>query len=197
MTPLSAGNGGVAPAQSWTESEFSSVLRSAQAGDGSAFERLYRWLAPQVTSFAAARGVEDAEGIANEVFLRVFGHVNRFDGDSGAFRSWIFAIARNQVVDAYRAQSRRPPTVSIEVPETPVEGAESQAMASLGAERVKALLSVLSADQRDVILLRMIADLSLRQVAIVIDKPVTAVKALQRRALRRLQSELMAEVVTR
>jgi RNA polymerase sigma-70 factor (ECF subfamily) len=47
-----------------------------------------------------------------------------------------------------------------------------------------------------VILLRVVADLSLEQVAAVVDKPVTAVKALQRRGLRRLQSEVLAEVLT-
>lgn len=161
-----------------------------------AFERLYRWLAPQVTNFAAARGVEDAEGLTNEVFLRVFRQIGTFEGDGDAFRSWIFAIARNQVIDAHRAASRRPRVTGADVPEMAVDGADTQALRSLGHERVHRLLAVLSDDQRDVILLRMVADLSLAQVSTVIDKPVSAVKALQRRGLRRLQSEILSEVVT-
>ena len=51
-------------------------------------------------------------------------------------------------------------------------------------------------EDSDLVLLRMVGDLSLQQVALIVDKPVTAVKALQRRGLRRLQSEVLSEVVT-
>ena len=185
----------VARVQTWAEPDFAPTLKSSKAGDGMAFERLYRWMAPQVTNFAAARGVEDAEGITNEVFLRVFGQIAKFEGDAPAFRAWVFAIARNQVIDAQRAAARRPRSVDVDVPELAVGSAESAAMASIGSDRVRALLGALSDDQRDVILLRSIADLSLKQVAVVVDKPVSAVKALQRRGLRRLQSEILSEVV--
>jgi RNA polymerase sigma-70 factor (ECF subfamily) len=195
MTSVSAHNPKVAPVSSWTEPDFAPVLSAAKSGDGMAFERLYRWMAPQVTNFAAARGVEDAEGITNEVFLRVFGQIINFEGGSAAFRAWVFAIARNQVIDAQRAAARRPRSAGVDVPDLPVGSAESFAMASLGSDRVRALLAALSDDQRDVILLRSIADLSLKQVAVVVDKPVSAVKALQRRGLRRLQSEILSEVV--
>ncbi len=194
MASVSSHDPEVAPAR-WVEPDFASVLAAARAGEGIAFERLYRWLAPQVTNFAAARGVEDAEGIANEVFLRAFDRIAAFDGDGHAFRAWVFAIARNQVIDAQRAAARRPRSADVEVPDLLVGSAESDAMASIGIDRVRALLAALSDDQRDVILLRSIADLSLKQVAIVVDKPVSAVKALQRRGLRRLQAEILSEVV--
>lgn len=177
------------------EPDFATVLAAAKSGEGLAFERLYRWLAPQVTNFAGARGVEDAEGIANEVFLRAFGQIATFAGDGPAFRAWVFAIARNQVIDAQRAAARRPRSADVDVPDLPVGSAESDAMASIGTDRVQVLLAILSDDQRDVILLRSIGDLSLKQVAVVVDKPVSAVKALQRRGLRRLQSEILSEVV--
>jgi RNA polymerase sigma-70 factor (ECF subfamily) len=195
MTSVSSHNPGVAHAQAWIEPDFAPILAAAKRGEGRAFERLYRWLAPQVTNFAAARGVEDAEGVANEVFLRVFRQVATFDGGSTAFRSWVFAITRNQVIDAQRAAARRPQLAGIEPPEVAVSSAESYALTSLGTERVRSLLAALSDDQRDVILLRSIADLSLRQVSEVVGKPVSAVKALQRRGLRRLQSEILSEVV--
>lgn len=195
MTTVPAGEGDLASSRSWDEADFHAVLRAAKAGEGRAFERLYRWLAPQVTNFAGARGAEDAEGLANEVFLRVFEQISRFEGDSRAFRAWIFTIARNRVIDLHRMRSRRPIVTGQDPPDRTVDGAETQAMASLGTERVNDLLASLSVDQRDVILLRMICDLSLEQVAVAVDKPVTAVKALQRRGLRRLQSEILHEVV--
>jgi len=171
------------------------MLGDAVQGDGRSFERLYRWLAPQVTKFACSRSAEDPEGITNEVFLRAFRGLNSFQGDSTQFRAWIFAIARNQLIDAHRAQSRRPERSDDVVPDRSVEGAEVTALDALGTQRVVRMLGQLSDDQRDVILLRMIGDLSLAQVAAIVDKPVTAVKALQRRGLRRLQQEVLEEVV--
>jgi RNA polymerase sigma-70 factor (ECF subfamily) len=195
MTYAAGSNGEVGPARPWTGPDFSSTVSAARAGAGWAFEQLYRQYAPHVTSFAVARRADDPEGIANDVFVRVFQHLERFEGSSADFRSWIFAIARNQLIDAHRARSRRPQLADAAVPPRRAEAAETMAMASLGAERVDQMLSSLSEDQRDVILLRIIGDLSLEQVAHIVDKPVTAVKALQRRGLRRLQSHVLAEVL--
>ncbi len=194
MTSVSASKRGGGQVQSWTDADLAPVLSAAKEGEGLAFEQLYRWMAPQVANFAAARGADDAEGIANEVFLRVFRQIGNFEGESTAFRSWIFAITRNLVIDGHRARSRRPQVSSQDVPERLVDGAETEAMESLANERVSRMLDLLSDDQRDVILLRMIADLSLQQVAVVVDKPVTAVKALQRRGLRRLQDGILTGV---
>lgn len=177
------------------ESAFSALLTTAVAGDGRGYEGLYQWLAPEITRFAATRGADDAEGITNEVFLGAFRQLDRFAGDSSAFRAWIYAITRNRLIDAHRFESRRPQFSFGDVPEQPVVGADVEALDLLGLQRVVRLLDTLSDDQRDVILLRMIGDLSLRQVAAILEKPVSAVKALQRRGLRRLQSEILSEVV--
>jgi RNA polymerase sigma-70 factor (ECF subfamily) len=177
------------------ESAFASMLTAAAVGDGQGFEGLYRWLAPEITRFATIRGAEDPEGVTNEVFLGAFRQITHFNGDSGAFRAWIYAITRNRLIDAHRAASRRPPVADVEVPDQTVGGADVEALDLIGLQRVVRLLGHLSDEQRDVILLRMIGDLSLRQVAAVVDKPVSAVKALQRRGLRRLQNEILTEMV--
>lgn len=178
------------------ESMFAEVVGAAKAGDGRAFERLYRWLAPEILSFATARGAEEPGGLTNEAFFRAFQKLDRFEGRSDAFRAWVFAIARNLLIDAHRAGNRRPEIASRHVPDGMAAGADVEALDLLSTQRVTRLLSYLSEDQRDVVLLRMVGDLSLQQVALIVDKPVTAVKALQRRGLRRLQSEVLSEVVT-
>lgn len=170
------------------------LVGQARRGDGRAFEQLYRWLAGRIVTFGAARGAPDPEGIANETFLRAFRSLDRFEGDQASFRSWIFAIAHNLVVDGHRAAARRPQFDDVAVPERTVAAAETEALRGLGMERMVELMSVLSDDQRAVILLRMVGDLSLDDVAFVVEKPITAVKALQRRGLRRLQSRILAEV---
>lgn len=180
----------------WSDAEFDAIVQAGIEGEGWAFEKLFGWLAPQLTAFAAARRADDAEGITNETFLRAFANLHQFRGSPSSFRSWMFTIARNQLIDAHRASIRRPQIVSDEVPEELVGGAEDAAFEAFGAERISGMVACLSSDQRDVILLRLVADLSLKQVAEILDKPVGAVKALQRRGLQRLQSELLSEVVT-
>ncbi len=75
----------------------------------------------------------------------------------------------------------------------PQPGREDDALRDLGTERVCRLLSALSTDQRCVLALRVVADLSVEDVAIALDKPPGAVKAPQRRALAALRRRLSQE----
>jgi DNA-directed RNA polymerase specialized sigma24 family protein len=74
--------------------------------------------------------------------------------------------------------------------------AETEALAALGTERVRALLDGLSPDQRDVLLLRLLGDLTVEQAAGVLGKRPGAVKALQRRGLAAVSRALAAQGVT-
>ena len=170
-------------------------VASARRGDGG-FDELYRWLAGPVASFARARGAPDPEGLANETFLRVFRAVDRFEGDGAAMRTWVFSIARNLVIDAHRARARRPEIVDASVPERSAEAADTAALRNLADGEVAALLSTLTDEQREVVVLRLVADLSLAETAEIVGRPVTAVKRLQARALRSLQREILGEGVS-
>jgi len=170
---------------------FDHVLDAARSGDGWAFERLYKSLAQPITAFATVRGAEDPEGLTNDVFLRAFRALDTFEGGEAEFRSWTFSIARNALIDAHRLAARRPLISGRdEIPESAVESAETAALDSMSVQNVADMLSCLSDDQREVISLRLVSDLTLKQVADIIGKPVTSVKALQRRGMRRLQKEL-------
>ncbi len=177
-----------------------SVLAAAVAGAGWAFERIYGQLAPAVHGYLRTQGVDDPEGAVNDVFLRVFGAIGRFDGGPVAFRSWVFAIAHHLVVDRRRFASRRPPTITVEhLPEVATAAVEDDVVGRFDASVVAGVLRLLTADQRDVLLLRFVADLSLEEVAAAQGRSVGAVKAMQHRALasvRRLLEEISAEAGT-
>ena len=76
------------------------------------------------------------------------------------------------------------------LPETPGGDVEDDVLTRLGTETVHRMCAGLPADQRSVLLLRVLADLTVEQVAAVMDRSVGSVKALQRRGLRRLRAEL-------
>lgn len=182
-------------------SRHAGLIDAAVAGESWAFTELYRRYAARIKAFAASRRVEDADGVANDVMLKVFQKIGSFTGDEAGFESWLFTIARNRIIDVHRAAQRRPETVQRAWDQTSDDletdvSAEDRALDTFSLDDTIVRLNRLTDDQRDVIALRMIADLSLEQVAEIIDKPVTAVKALQRRGLARLQREILDKGVS-
>ena len=178
-----------------TGSELAVLLAGARDGSPTAFEQIYEELAPSVASYLRWNGVADVDGVTNEVLANVHSGIGRFKGDWTAFRSWVFTIAHHRLVDERRAARRRPMVVE-EVSEALAAGnVEDDASRVLGDERVAALLGTLSSDQRDVLLLRVVADLPLEEVADALHKSVGAVKSLQHRALATLRRHLAVEEI--
>ncbi len=179
---------------STSDETFASVLAAAQAGASWACTQLWSDHAPAVAAFAQARGSREPDDLTSEVFLAVFDRLATFRGDAEAFRSFVFSIAYRRLVDELRMRGRRGETVELVAEEDPrrASSAEDEATRRLGEHRALALIASLPADQRDVMMLRIVADLTVEQVAVVLDKRPGAVKALQRRALERLRKKLDA-----
>ncbi|MGH3494232.1 MAG: RNA polymerase sigma factor, partial [Sciscionella sp.] len=99
----------------------------------------------------------------------------------------------------YRQRERRPGLVEYrpEVDVRTVASAESDVTVRLASTEVLSTLAQLPADQRDVLALRFVADLSLEQVADIIGRSVGAVKQLQRRGLLTVRAVLAERGVTR
>ena len=170
---------------------FDSVLSAARAGSDWAWERIYADLAPGIGGYLRAHGAADPEDLVGEVFLQVVRNLNGFTGGEQAFRGWVYTIAHRRLVDERRRRSRRPSTPvepqTLATAEAAGGDVEDEALAALDGERVRAAIDALPPDQRSVLLLRIIGDLTIEQIAEAIGKRPGAVKALQRRALRRIE----------
>lgn len=170
------------------------ALELARSGDARGFDTLYRSLGGAVSGYLRARGVSDADGLANDVFVRAFRKVAGFEGGAEQFRSWLFRIARNAAIDDARRRKRRVSETSLDAaPESIGGDVERDVISRLAQERVRARLERLSPDQRDVLLLRIVADLSVEETAAALGKGYEAVKALQRRGLAALRRQLSEE----
>lgn len=174
---------------------FDSVLVAARAGAGWAFARLYEGLAPAVAGYLAVQGAGEPDDLTSEVFERVFTRIGGFSGDEGRFRSWVFTIAHNALVDDRRRRDRRPVPTSV-APDVPGGDAEDDALRRLSEERVRRLCDLLVPDQRDVLLLRLVAGLTLEETATVMGRTTGAVKALQHRAAASLRRQIEREGVS-
>lgn len=175
------------------------IVAGAQRRDGDAIVALYRALSPAVYGYLVHQTRDEswAEDLTAEVFLEVLRAVERFVGTPEGLRAWVFRIAHNTLIDHFRKQSRRRHDSIEELIETDglpasqaVEDPEAQAMSHLERERILAFVYELPADQRDVVLLRLVADLPISEVASLLDKSPGAVKALQHRAIRALAKRI-------
>lgn len=173
---------------------FPSVLAAAQAGADWAYRALYENLAPPVLGYLRGQGARDPEDLTSEVFVGVVRNIDSFEGDERSFRTWVFAIAHKRLVDERRRHSRRPEQLTDPAAFEPLieeigETVEPELHSGLPGPAAEALLK-LSPDQRAVVLLRIVADLSVSEVARILGKNEGAVKTLTRRALERLAAEL-------
>jgi RNA polymerase sigma factor (sigma-70 family) len=175
------------------EEAFQDCLASARAGDPSAWVTLYDDIAPLLHGYLRHQSLDDPDDVAGEVLLQVVRDVDGFDGSARQFRSWALAIAHHRMLDARRARIRRPadPRPAEDLPQQAGPDATLEPVLA-GAEwgRVGELLSRLTDDQREVVVLRVVNELTLEETARVLGRSVGSVKALQHRAFHALRAHL-------
>src|SRR3954464_3432254 len=174
------------------DDEWTGLMRSAVAGDGAAYHRLLSAIAP-VLRAAARRGlarggqpVDQSEDIVQEILLAV--HLKRHTWDVAApFAPWLFAIARNKLIDALRRRGRRvfvniEDFVEVLPGEAPVETAS--------AGEVAAQLQSLPARQRDVLQSIAVDSASIKDTAAKLAMTEGAVRVALHRGLASLTAKL-------
>jgi RNA polymerase sigma-70 factor (ECF subfamily) len=153
------------------------------SGESWTAEHAFATLARSVHGYLRTQLPAEADDLLGEVFVHVTRGIGRFRGDEAALRRWVFTIAHHRVVDERRRRVRRPRTV-----EPPVDVAgPSESHTDPG---LVAALNALTVEQREVVVLRFLADLPLDAVAGITRRRVGAVKALQHRALENLAAAL-------
>jgi RNA polymerase sigma-70 factor (ECF subfamily) len=155
------------------------------------FTAAFRTLSPSVRGYLRARGVEDCEAVTQDVFLALYSRMDSLRGGLEGAKALVFTIAHSRTVDHYRRRERTPAMVPHE-PESDLRTApatpEDLALAGSGA---LGLLNGLTEDHREVLLLRVVADLSIEQTAEIMGRTPGAIKQLQRRALEALRTHAL------
>jgi RNA polymerase sigma-70 factor (ECF subfamily) len=158
----------------------------AREGDDDALRLLYLLFADNVYGYVLAivHDEHDAEDITSEVFSKLPRALTRYQAGGVPFAAWLLRVARNAALDHLRAQRSVPRAEIRTVSE------EAEPRASERAADLRAALASLPRDQRQVMLLRLVAGMSPGEVAAELGRSVDAVHALQHRARRRLRREL-------
>jgi RNA polymerase sigma-70 factor (ECF subfamily) len=173
---------------------FESVLEAARRGAEWAWARLIRDVDATLRGYVRRQAGVDVDDLVAETWLHVARGLGSFSGDEAAFRSWVFTIAHHRIIDERRRLSRKPvehvDDVALDAVAPSTRSAESEAVERIDDEAVRGVLDRLSPDQREVILLRLVAGFGVTEVAHIMGKAPGAVRALQRRALKRLEKIL-------
>ena len=172
------------------------IIEDAVKGKSSAFGVLYDHYQPMIYRFVIVKvgRREDAEDITHQVFIAAWQNIATYAHRGNPFSSWLYRIARNHVVDHYRANAKKKGEASIDRldPDSFEIAGSLQADLSLklDMENVQRAIVKLKPDHQDVIIMRFIEDLSLRETARAMDKSEGAVKLIQHRAIKELQKLL-------
>jgi|SRR3990172_62173 len=169
----------------------------ARDGDQQALGDLYDWYMPRVYRYAVARvgNTHEAEDLTEEVFLKLLGAIGDFRWKDVPFSSWVFRIAHNCVATHFRrAAQRGGPTT--EIPLDLADGRHDVAYAieeRITLEEVRAAAALLPEAQREVIALRFAVGLSIADTAKALGKREGNIKALQHKAVNKLQRMLIPD----
>lgn len=174
-----------------------SDLAAARRRDPAAVARVYGVFAPPLLRFFMAQvgNRHTAEDLTGSVFAAAIESLPGFRGPVEALGGWLFRIARHDLFDFRRRQSRArfDPLDDVLDEAALAAGAsdpEELAIDRLEGKRVMKALEQLSPDQREVLLLRMAAGLTAPEVAKLLSKTTGAVRALQHRGLASLARAL-------
>ena len=175
------------------------VVADAVAGNRDALREVLETIRPIVVRYCRARiGTAERSGlsaddVAQEVCLAAITALPRYKDQGRPFLAFVYGIAAHKVADAHRAVARNRAEPTDEVPERPTVdlGPEQMAIDADSAARMDALLNLLPAKQREILILRVVVGLSAEETAEAVGSSPGAVRVAQHRALARLRAEII------
>jgi RNA polymerase sigma-70 factor, ECF subfamily len=177
------------------------VVAAAISGDDRALSELFRACQPRLVRYLRGQAPAVADDLAGEVWIAVAIGLPTFVGDANGFRSWLFTIARRRVIEHRRRVLRRrtDPVPADRFDARPAIGRAADP-AGFVVERLCAqdavdmLVARLSPHQAQVVLLRVLDDLDVFEVAEIMERTPASVRVLQHRALKRLAERILSTV---
>jgi RNA polymerase sigma-70 factor (ECF subfamily) len=174
------------------------LLRAvAQRQDRQAFLALFRHFAPRVKAYLRRQGADAAvaDDVAQEVMLKVWSRAAAFDAAKASAATWIFAIARNSQIDAFRRTRRPEVDMDDAVMVADANPLPDDAMA-LGqrAQRVQDAIANLPAEQAAVVRMSFFLHKAHAEIARELGLPLGTVKSRLRLAFGRLREALREDL---
>ena len=159
--------------------------------DKQAFTHLFEYFAPRLKSFLMKQGTSDiqAEELVQETMLNIWRKSKQFDPQKASASTWIYTIARNLKIDAFRRNKR--PTINIDdvaEPEDNSDGADKKVDISHRQKRVASALEMLPPEQFKVVQMSFFEDKSHGEISVELGIPLGTVKSRMRLAFERIRN---------
>ena len=177
------------------------LIYAAKRGDGPSVAALFRDLHPRINRYLRGQEPDAADEIEGDVWEAIARGLGDFTGSRRDFAAWAFTIARRRVVDQRRRRASR--RTDVTDPATLREfmgrdAPDAEAIERLSAQDAIGLITkVLSEDQADVVLLRVLGGLDAASVGEVLGRTENWVWVTQHRALRKLATHLGSKLDVR
>jgi RNA polymerase sigma-70 factor (ECF subfamily) len=168
-----------------TQKRFETVLAAAQMGTEWAVAALHQELNPRILRYIKALGVASPSDVAARVWEELASNLAGFDGNLRSFRRWVFGLARAEAFgpDRHRsAQGEDAPRA-----ESPFNLASMEAEGQSMVEESLAQISALPQDQAEVVLLRILGELTPVEVSEILGTRPGTVRNLEQQGLERLR----------
>lgn len=162
------------------------LVQRAQRGDRGGLVLLYQRYVGEIYGYAFNQlgSVQDAEDVTSETFIRVVNAIGAYRGES-SFRTWLYAIAHNQVRDHWRRNGHHQNAVELDLARTAVADEDPPAASPQATALGGAVLARLPERYRQVLRLRVMDGRSVRDTAAELGLSESNVKVVQHRALKR------------
>lgn len=170
------------------------LLAGARRLDAESLAAVYDRYSPAIYSYAM-RLLGDAalaEDCVSETFSRFLFALQHGQGPSEYLRAYLYRVAHNWITDLYRRQPPPPEELDEEM-EDCTPDPSIQAEEHIQSATTRRALRLLTADQRQVVVLRYLVGMDLDEIAAALNKPVGAIKALQHRGLDALRKLLQKD----
>ncbi len=169
------------------------LVRRCLAGDAAAWEEIVRTYNRRIYNicYRFSGSPDDAEDLAQEVFIKLYRTVGTWDQSKGAFATWLTSITRNLLVDHFRKSKQDRATDSLDTPSGAEEDAQplseklpdtapmadARVQTSQTQKIVHDALQKLSPELREAVILRDLQDMDYREIASVLKVPEGTVKS--------------------
>lgn len=168
------------------------LVSRVQDGDKESFWEIYDILLEPIYNFIFFKVAhkEIAEDLTEETFIKVWDNIKKFKMQENVpFSAWVYRIAWNLTLDYFRKYNRETfidPEFDIE-DLSPSQTIKEEAEITYNQQILAKALQELHQDQRDVIILKYVNDLSYLEVSIILDKPEWTIRQLHSRAIQKLK----------
>jgi RNA polymerase sigma-70 factor (ECF subfamily) len=167
------------------------IVQKVKNGDTESFGVLYEQYAEMIFKYVYSHldGRQDAEDLTEEIFLRAWRALPKYDERGLPFSAFLFRIARNSLIDYYRQKKPVQSLDDIEI-QSQQKGPEEAVYQILDNKDLRDTIAELREDYRNVVIFRFLSGLSPEETAQIMQRSVGAVRVLQHRALTALKNLL-------